>query len=355
MAVGKDQEKTEPATPKRKEEARNKGEVAQSKEIPSTLVLLTGLMVFYFFGSHMIQNLLTVVHDLLVGVGSLELTRANIYRFSLSILGQIALILAPLMMALVIAGVAGNVLQKGFLFTGHPLIPKFSKISPIKGATKMFSSQSLVELLKSIMKILVVGYVAFLTVNGEKENLLPLMMMEPAYVLTYIGKVSFKICVRTLWILIPLAALDYAFQRWHYEKNLKMSKQEVKDEMKQREGDPLVKGRIKSVQREMARRRMMEEVPKADVVITNPTELAVALRYDRTEMSAPKVVAKGAGFIAGRIREIAAQAKVPIVENRSLARTLFRSVEIGQYIPETLYKAVAEVLAYVYQLKGARP
>ena len=354
MPIGKDQEKTEPATPKRREEARKKGEVAQSKEIPSTLVLMTGLLVFYFFGSYMIQNLLSVVHNLFVNVATTEVNLTNAYDFVLRLSRDVALTLAPLMLALVIAGIGGNVLQKGFLFSGYPLIPKFSKIDPIKGTTRMLSTQSLMELFKSIMKILIVGYVAFLTVKGEQENLLPLMMMEPGYILTYIGKVSFNICVRTLWILVPLAALDYAFQRWHYEQNMKMSKQEIKDEYKQREGDPLIKGRIKSVQREMARRRMMEEVPKADVVITNPTELAVALYYDRMEMTAPQVVAKGAGFLAERIREIAAEKNVPIVENRSLARSLYKLVEIGQNIPQNLYKAVAEVLAYVYRLKKSR-
>lgn len=352
MPEGNDQEKTEPATPKRLEEAREKGQLAQSREIPSTLVLMVVLLAFYYGGSHVGENLLIMLHDLFSNAVTTELLQSNIYGFLLNILGQLALVVAVPMVACLIAGVLGNVLQNGFLFTIEPLMPKFSKLNPIKGLKKIFSAQSLVELAKSVAKIVIVGYVAFATVNGERENILPLMMMEPLNILAYIGKVSFKICIRTLWVLIPLVALDYAFQRWQHQKNLKMTKQEVKDELKHREGDPLIKGRIKSIQREMARRRMMEEVPKADVVITNPTELAIALRYDGETMSAPKVVAKGAGFIAKRIRQIASDNGIPIVEDKPLARTLFKLVDTGQHVPTNLYKAVAEVLAYVYRLKN---
>jgi len=352
MPGGKDQEKTEPATPKRLEDAKKKGQLAQSKEIPSTLVLLAGILVFYFFGSNIGQNLQEIMGDLFGGLGGQELTNTSIYNLLLNILGRVGLLLSPLMLVFLAAGVVGNVLQNGFLFTLEPLTPKFSKLDPVKGLTKLFSAQSLVELIKSIAKIAIVGYVAFLTVKEEQENLLPLMMMEPVNILAYIGKVSLKICIRTLWVLVPLVALDYAFQRWNHSKSLRMSKQEVKDEFKQREGDPLVKGRIRSIQREMAKRRMMDEVPKADVVITNPTELAVALHYDRAEMPAPKVVAKGAGFIAERIREIAMEHGVPIVEDKPLAKSLFKLVEVGQFLPSNLYKAVAEVLAYVYRLKN---
>ena len=352
MAEGDNREKTEPATPKRLEDARKKGQLAQSKEIPATLVLLAGLLGFYFLGSYMSDNLLVIIRDLLGGVATDELTETNACNLLLSLLGQLGLALAPLMLMFLTAGIAGNVLQNRFLFTMEPLTPKFSKLDPIKGVTKLFSMQSLVEMFKSVAKIVIVGYVAYVTVKGEKENLLPLMMMEPVNILTYIGKVSFKICVRTLWVLVPLVALDYAFQRWNYNKSLKMTKQEVKDEFKHREGDPLIKGRIRSVQREMARRRMMEEVPEADVVITNPTELAIALRYDREAMSSPKVVAKGAGFVAKRIREIAVESRVPVVEDKPLARSLYKLVDIGQVIPPDMYKAVAEVLAYVYRLKN---
>ena len=352
MAEGKDQDKTEPATPKRREEARKKGEVAQSKEVPSVFVLLVSLFAFYFFGSYIAQNFLAMMYSLFNSVGTFQINDTNVYTFFTNVLRQMGMVLAPLMLSIMVAGVVANVLQKGILFTAEPLIPKLSKLDPIKGAAKMFSVQSLAELLKSLFKIAIVGYMAFITVKGEQENLLPLMMMEPISILAYIGKVSFKICIRIIWVLVPFTAIDYAFQLWHHQQKMKMSKQEIKDESKQREGDPLVKGRIRSIQREMARRRMMEEVPKADVVITNPTELAVALTYNNKEMPAPKVTAKGSGFIAERIREIARKNGVPIVENKPLAKSLFRLVDIEQYIPSNLYKAVAEVLAYVYRLKN---
>ncbi|MFH1624585.1 MAG: flagellar biosynthesis protein FlhB [Pseudomonadota bacterium] len=354
MPRGKDNEKTEPATPKRREEARKKGQVAQSREIPTIVVLLGSLLVFYFFGSYMIHHLSVMIQGILDSIGTLQLDETNVYHFLLGVLRQMAVLLAPLMLAVMVAGIGGNILQKGFLFTADPLIPKLSKVNPIKGVAKMFSTQSLMETAKSIAKIAIVGYIAFVTVKAERENFLPLMMMETGGVLAYIGEVSFKICVRTLWVLIPLGILDYAFQRWDYEQNLKMSKQEVKDEFKQREGDPLIKARIRSIQREMAQRRMMAEIPKADVVITNPTELAVALRYDSETMPAPKVVAKGAGFVAERIREKAVLSGVLVVENKPLAKSLFKLVDIGQYIPAALYKAVAEVLAYVYRLRRVR-
>jgi len=352
MPFGKDQDKTETATPKRREEAKKKGQVVQSKEIPSILVLLASLFVFYFFGSYIGQNVLEMMHGLLNGVGSSQLNETSAYDLLLKVLRKMGMILAPLMTAVFIAGVAANLLQKGFIFSAEPITPKLSKLDPIKGIKKMVSTQALVELAKSILKIIIVGYVVFLAVKGEKDNLLPLMMMDPVNILAYIGKVSFKICMRVIWVLVPLAALDYIFQKWDFEQNLKMTKQEVKDEFKQREGDPQVKAKIRSIQKEMARRRMMEEVPKADVVITNPTELAIALQYNNETMSAPKVVAKGAGFIAGHIRDKAVESGVPLIENKPLAKSLYKMVEIGQYIPAKLYKAVAEVLAYVYRLKN---
>jgi len=194
--------------------------------------------------------------------------------------------------------------------------------------------------------------VAYVTIKGEIKNLCPLVDMTVSNILIYIGKVSFKICMRTCWLLIILAILDYAFYKWEFERKNRMTRQEVKDELKQREGDPLVKSRVKELQMQIARIRMMQEVPKADVVITNPTTLACALKYEQGKMPAPILIAKGAGQVAERIKAIAKENDIPIVENKILTQTIYRLVKIGEVIPEELYKAVAEILAYVYKLKG---
>ena len=214
---------------------------------------------------------------------------------------------------------------------------------------------SLFELTKSLIKILFVGGVAFIMVKGELLTIPSLIQYSVIDIFSFIGRVSLKICFNVSLVLILLAVLDFAYQRWDHEKNLKMTKQEIKDEHKQTEGDPKVKARIRSIQLETARQRMMEAVPDADVIITNPTHLAVALKFEAEEMIAPCVVAKGAGYIADKIKQIASEHGVPVIENRPLAQTLFKAVEIGGVIPADLYKAVAEILAYVYRLKGTRP
>jgi flagellar biosynthetic protein FlhB len=206
-------------------------------------------------------------------------------------------------------------------------------------------------LVKSVLKIAIITLVAWLTVRGEIASTLPLMDQEVGDILIYISRVSFKILSMTCWVLVALAVLDYAYQRWEHERNLKMTKQEVRDENKQTEGDPLIKGRIRRLQREAARKRMMAAVPKADVVITNPQHLAVALQYAPEKMAAPVVVAKGADFLAAKIREIAADHHVPVIENKPLAQLLYRMVQVDHAIPEAMYKAVAEILALVYSLR----
>ena len=352
MAEKGDQEKTERATEKRREEAREKGQIAQSREIPSVLVLLTALCVFFFAGAYMIQGISDVMRFVFQNIGSFDLREGSAFALLLRILQRTFIMLMPLMLIILIAGIGGNLLQNGYLFTWQPLSPKLSKLDPVKGIGRLVSARSLVELVKSVVKVFFVGGIAFVLIKGELRAIPSLMQMGVSDILSFIGMVSLKICFYTCLALIVLAALDYAFQRWQYEKDLKMTKQEVKEELKQREGDPSVKARIRSIQREMAKRRMMESVPEADVIITNPTNLAIALKYDAEEMAAPRVIAKGAGFVAERIREIAKENGVPIVENKPLAQTLYKVVEIDEHIPVDLYRAVAEVLAYVYRLKG---
>jgi flagellar biosynthetic protein FlhB len=216
----------------------------------------------------------------------------------------------------------------------------------------MFSLQSIVELVKNIIKMTTIGVVAWLTIKGEVANIAPLINQDVYAIMIYVGKVSFKIIMSTCWILIVLALMDFIYQKWEHAKSLKMTKEEVKQENKQMEGDPFIKARIRRIQREIARKRMMAAVPKADVVITNPTHFAVAIKYEQESMNAPVVVAKGADLIAAKIKEIAKKHQVPIVENKTVARLLFAMTEVDEVIPENLYRVVAEILAQVYRLKN---
>ena len=350
----KDQEKTEEATPKRREETREKGQVAKSRELTSIAVLGGCLIYFYFGAPLLIGRLLEVMKACFRQSGQLTVSVDSIQALLLDLALQTLLTLLPILLVAMLCGFLANFFQVGLIFSTEAIAPKLSKVSPLEGFKRLFSLQSFVELIKNIFKIAIVGAVAYLTVSGEAKAIVPLMDLSVTEIVYYIGRVSFKILYTTCWVLILLAILDYLYQRWEHEKKLKMSRQEIKDENKQSEGDPLVKGRIKRLQREMARKRMMAAVPKADVVITNPTHLAVALRYDPETMQAPLVIAKGADFLAEKIREIAKKHDIPLIENKPLAQVLYKMVAVEKSIPENLYKVVAEILAQVYSLKRKR-
>ncbi|MBI2881379.1 MAG: flagellar biosynthesis protein FlhB [Candidatus Tectomicrobia bacterium] len=352
MAEKDQQEKTEPASPKRREEAREAGKVAKSVEVSSAALLLGGLVIFYFASSFMVETAGDLMRGFFREMGEVRLDHSTVLTLLYAVLWQAVRLLGPFFLASLFVAVAANVAQVGFLFAPKALKPNFSAVSPLQGAKRLFSSQGLVELLKSLVKIALVGWVTWWTVREEFFNTLPLVHQTPPEILSFWGGVTFKIFLRAGLVWIFLALLDFAYRRWKMEKDLRMTKQEVKDETKQREGDPQIKGRIRSIQREQARRRMMAAVPKADVVITNPTHLAVALSYRLEKMHAPKVVAKGADYLAEQIQVIAREHGVPVLRNQKLARSLYESVEVDQYIPVELYKAVAEVLAYVYRLRG---
>jgi flagellar biosynthetic protein FlhB len=346
-----DQERSEEATPKKREKAREEGQVAKSRELASVAVLGASLLYFYFGASGLMTRIMDMMKSHFVRSGSTKLTIDSIQPLAIDMTLQTFVILAPFLVMIIVASLAANLLQVGFMFTPKALAPKFSKIDPIAGFKRMFSLQSLAELVKSILKIAIITMVAWLTVRSEIMSTLPLMDQEVGDILIYISRVSFKILSTTCWVLVALAILDYAYQKWEHERKLKMTKQEVRDENKQTEGDPLIKGRIRRLQREMARKRMMAAVPKADVVITNPEHLAVALHYAPEKMDAPVVVAKGAGFLAAKIREIAAAHNVPVIENKPVAQVLYRMVQVDHAIPEAMYKAIAEILAHVYSLR----
>jgi len=352
MAEESFEDKTEKATPKKREEARKKGEVAKSRELPSVAVLLASLITLTIFGSFMYTHIQTVMRESFSLPILKEVNIPEFMVFAEKTITIFILTLSPILAAIFITAVLSNIMQVGFMLTGESIRPKLSRLNPIKGFGRLFSKQSFMELFKSLLKLAIVSIVAYLTVRAEMKNVYLLGDMEFNSIVAYILLTIFKIFIRCALAMIFLVAIDYAFQKWDFEKRLKMSKKEVKDEFKRTEGDPLIKSRIRSIQMQMARKRMMQDVPKADVVITNPTSLALALKYDSSVMGAPKLLAKGAGEIAKRIRELAEKHDIPVVENKDLAQSIYSLVEIGQEIPPALYEAVAEVLAYIYKLKG---
>ena len=355
MAEESFQERTEQATPKKREEARKKGQVAKSRELSSVAVLLTGIFTLFYGSAYFYHNLAGILRHYLSQAADHAITVDAMPGIGLFALRQLSVTLLPLFFTLMVVAVVSNYLQVGTLISFEAIIPKFSKLNPLEGFKRLFSAQAMMEFAKSLFKLVVVGWIAWDTMGAEMENLPPLIHKTPGAILNYVGHVSFTLFWKVCLVMIFLAIVDFIFQKWDFEKNLRMTKQEVKEEHKQTEGDPHVKSRIRSIQREMAQKRMMAEVPEADVVITNPTHLAVALKYDSSNMEAPQVVAKGAGHVAERIRKLARENGVPVIENKPLARSLFRLVEVGRTIPENLYQAVAQVLAHVYRLrKNAR-
>ena len=345
------QEKTEQPTAHRLSEGRKKGDVAKSMEIPSAAVLLLGLLSIYLMGQYLLGNLLLILRHYLPNLHVIEITPGNITTLTREAMMFSAMVVGPLMAVVLVTALLSNYAQVGFLFTTEKIAPKFEKIDPIQGLKKIFSMQTLANSIKSIAKLCIVGIISYLEVVKNLDKIIPLMDQEPYAILVFYARISFWIFLKAAVIIALLAAADYAFQRWQFMKKMKMTKQEVKEEAKMTEGDPMVKGRIRSIQMEMARKRMMAEVPNADVVITNPTRLAVALSYDSETMSAPLLTAKGAGLIAKRIKEIARENNIPVIEDKPLARALFQHVEINNPVPDNLYQAVAEVMAYVYGLK----
>ncbi len=343
-------DKTEQATPRKLEQSREKGEVAKSKDATSVVMLLGSIGIFYFFSDNIIENISSLVRDLFAESATVELTVANAQGLLLKISKGILYIMMPFLL-LPLIGLVANFLQIGFIFSLTPITPKLSKVNPLSGLKRLFGAAAGMEFLKSLAKMVIVGFVAFSVLKDEVQNFGELADTETMTMFMYLGTISFKVLVRSAWVLVVIALIDFIFQKWEKNRNMKMSKHEIKEEYKDTEGQPLVKARIRSLQRSLAKQRMMQEVPEATVVITNPTHFSVALKYEQGTMSAPVVVAKGAGVAAKKIREIAKENGVPLVENKPLARALWKLVEVGSEVPENLYQAIAEVLAYVFKLK----
>ncbi len=350
-----DPSKTESATPKRRGEMRDKGSVPKSKEISSAVILLGTFAALHFSSGYMVKGLSDIVRDFFTARPEQLDTVAGMHHILIELVLRSGLILAPVLAFNLLCAYTANVAQVGFLFTLKPLTPSFDKLNPIAGIGRLFSITAVGELFKSIIKFSLIGLLAWRIIRSEIPVLPGIIDRTTQEMIAYFASIVSRLIVHCGTGLLVLAACDYAFQRYTFEKSIKMTKEEVKQEGKDAEGDPAVKGRIRSLQREMARRRIMKEVPQADVIITNPTHYAIALKYERGGgMAAPRVTAKGADLMAKRIREIATEHGVPIVERAPLARALYANVDEGQEIPEEFYRAVAEVLAYVYRLRNPR-
>ena len=352
MAEPSFDEKTEAPSQRRREEARERGQVSRSNDLSAAAVLVSGLILLQLFGRNMLVQLLELMR---VFLGSDRLS-LNFSGEPWSLLARgaktVATILAPVMALLVLTAIAVTLTQTGFVFSAHPIKPTWNKISPLAGVKRLFSTRALVRLGMSLGKVAVIALVGYVTIAQELPRMINMTQLDFIAAIKLAAEIVWILGIRIGVVIVVLALAAFAFSRWQHERDLRMSKQEVREELRRMEGDPLTRDRRRRVARQLANQRMTQEVARADVVVTNPTHVAVALRYDRDAMAAPVVVAKGMEYMAQRIRQLAATNGVPIVQRPALARTLCRQVEIGKPIPVELYQAVAEILAYIYQIGG---
>ncbi|MEN8190003.1 MAG: flagellar biosynthesis protein FlhB [Thermodesulfobacteriota bacterium] len=347
-------ERTEAPSAKRRQDFRKKGQVAQSKEITTAALMTVTLLFWLFYMPKFWHGLSELISSIWQNIHTVDASIPAIVGLGYYVVQQSALLLAPLLALVVIVAFFSSFFQFGWLLTAYPLTPDIKKLDPIKGMGRIFSKRSVVEIIKSVFKVGLVGWVAYSTVLNHFEEALVLIDTSAGVTISFLAKTAALVLAKICGVLIFLAFLDFLYVRWEMEEKMKMTKQELKEEFKESEGDPHVKSQIRAIQQEMARKRMMAEVPGADVVVTNPTHLSVAVRYDKKTMDAPKVIAKGSGHIAMKIREIARDNDVPLVENPPVAR-LLHNLDLGATVPEEMFKAVAEILAHVYSLKQRRP
>ena len=352
MAEQQGQEKTEEPTEKKRRESREEGQVAFSKEL-SSAALLAGIVLTLMVSSPLILNSFKeLMSNIFTQMAQYEeLSINSIYNLSGEIISTILPAFSPFIAVIILVAIFSSIIQVGFQITLKAIAPKFNKISPLTGLKRLFSTQSLAEFLKSMTKMIIVGFVGYVTYITKITELNGLFVSTPEAIIKYNFIAVAEVAGKIVLALVAIAIFDFLYQRWHHEQQMMMTKQEVKDESKQTEGDPQLKARIRQIQREMSNARMMQEVPKADALIVNPTHFSIAILYDRDVMAAPEVTAKGVDHMALRMRTVARENNVPILERPELARDLYANVEIGEDIPERFYKAVAEILAYVYRIK----
>ena len=346
-----DSQKTEEPTQKRLDESREKGQVANSKEINHWFMIFGGTMFVIMLAPATLRSIEQTMLRFIESPHLITVEGSGMTSALSAAMSEVGLaLLLPMGLLLVLALLSGFI-QNGVLFSAESLIPKLDKISPAAGFKRLFSAKAVVELLKGVLKLIIVGTVLTMVVRPELTHITALLDYAIPDLMRYTTKLAGKVLMASLAIIAVIAALDMLYQRFAHMQSMRMSKQEIRDEMKQTDGDPIIKNRLRQIRMERARRRMMAEVPKATVVVTNPTHFAVALRYDQADMAAPIVVAKGADLVAARIRELAQANDVPIVENPPLARALFATVDLDQPIPSEHYRAVAEIIGYVMKLK----
>lgn len=352
---GEGGDKTEKATPKKLDDARKEGRVARSSDLINGFMLLLMFFVLKLFGGIMAGLFLDSFVKYYNKASDISMEVFDVRQavnLSNEIVLDIVIASLPVLIGSFVVALVGNIVQVGWKVTGKPLKPKLDRLNPIGGLKRMFSQEKVVELIKSILKVLAIALVAYNEVKDRWKFILNLYDFEFMQAVLNIFDIVLDVGIKISVIFVIIGLADFGYQKWKHLHDLRMSKQEVKDEMKQSEGDPQIKGQIRQKMREGARRRMMQELPKADVVITNPTHFAVAVKYDKETAEAPYVLAKGADYVAANIKEIAKQNNIEIVENKPLARMLYYNVEIGDQIPPELYQMVAEVLAYVYSVKN---
>ena len=351
-------EKTEEPTAKKLEDARKEGQVAKSKEIANAFGILALFLTLKIYlgtlGLRFIELFSAVYNQLpyVVKMYNGDLPVAALQTIVRGMMVQMIIIVAPIFLVGVVVAFICDVVQVKWKPTAKPLQPKFSKLNPVKGFGRIFSANSIMELVKSILKLSVIGYMVYSYLKGKVDQIFLLYGISLKQAIGLIGEIVVDLGIRIAAVYMIIALLDFAYQKWKFKEDMKMTKQEVKDEYKNQEGDPQVKGKQKQRMREASMRRMMQQLPEADVVITNPTHYAVAVKYDPDKYDAPYVLAKGENYLAQRIKDVAKEHDIEIVENKPLARMLYANVEIGELVPPELYQAVAEVLAFVYHLKG---
>lgn len=346
------QERTEKATTKRREKSRERGQVAKSAELNSAAIICLGFLTLYFLSPYLANQTQSLMRYTMANAPLIASGDPSFYKAFGENMLKFFLIMGPLFVVLAVIAFGSNVAQIGFRITPKAMEPKFEKLNILKGLKRMFGMKSLVQLIRDVLKLLVVGFVAYKVIASEFEGFFKLADMTVSQVAGAIGKLSLELALKVGAIIFVIAILDYVYQKYEFEKSIRMSHQDLKDEHKDSEGSPQNKSRVRQIQNQMARTRMMKAVPLADVVVTNPTHYAVALKYEEDGSKAPYVLAKGQRLIAQKIKEIAIENNIPIVEDRPLARALYKLCDVGQTIPANLYRAVAEVLAYVYRLKG---
>jgi flagellar biosynthetic protein FlhB len=351
MAEFEGQEKTEQPSSKKLEDARKKGMVAKSVEVNSLLIVVTGLVTIFLLQSYIGQRMSSFTINIFNSLDVLPKRISLLPNMAFDWFVFFFSVLAPVMTAIVIVSLASNIAQVGFKISPEALTPKFSKLNPGKGIKRIFSSRSVVEIVKTLLKFFVISFFTYLILSDLIIAAAYLDNLNPSEIIIFMLDNAFSLLWKIALLYAVIAAIDFTYQRYKFRKDMMMTKQEVKEEMKQLEGDPTVKGRIRKMQMQAAQQRMMANLPTADVVITNPTHYAVALKYDMTKDSAPEVIAKGVDLLAQRIKKVAAEHNIPLHEDRELARALYKMCDVGDKIPPSLFKAVAQVLAYVYNLK----